>query len=82
MKRFFFAVALCMAALVAQDCKAGPPQRPLKKTKSGYEVTAIVRKNNCVTYRTTYPGYINGFPPPAFLYYGYPQSGFSYGVGF
>ena len=28
-----------------------------------------------VKYRYTYPGYVNGFPPPAFLYYGYPQSG-------
>ena len=82
MRRFTFPAALCLAALIAQDCQAVPPQRPLKRTKSGYEATVIVRKNNRVTYRTTYPGYINGFPPPAFLYYGYPQSGFSYGVGF
>ena len=46
------------------------------------DVKRARRKNNQVTYRTTYPGKINGFPPPAFLYYGYPQSGFSYGVGF
>jgi hypothetical protein len=81
MKRFAAMFALAMAAASAEA--AAPPRcQPLPRTRSGYEATVIVRKNNQVTYRTTYPGKINGFPPPAFLYYGYPQSGFSYGVGF
>jgi hypothetical protein len=82
MRRICLAVLLCVAATATQEASAAPRQRPVKRTRSGYEAIVIVRKPSGVTYRTTYPGYINGFPPPAFLYYGYPQSGFSYGVGF
>ena len=82
MRRICLAVLLCVAATAASEASAASRQRPQKKTRSGYEAIVIVRKNNHVSYRTTYPGYINGFPPPAFLYYGYPQSGFSHGVGF
>ena len=82
MKRICIALLFCASATVAQEASAAPRQRPVKRTRSGYEAIVAVRKSTGVTYRTTYPGYVNGFPPPAFLYYGYPQSGFSYGVGF
>jgi hypothetical protein len=82
MKRFAAIFALAIATASTTEAAVPAHHRPLPRTRSGYEATIIVRKNNHVTYRTTYPGKINGFPPPAFLYYGYPQSGFSYGVGF
>jgi hypothetical protein len=34
-----------------------------------------------VKVRQTYPGYAEGFPPPAYLYYGYPKSGDFSGMG-
>jgi hypothetical protein len=34
-----------------------------------------------VTYRQVYPGYGAHFPPPAYLYYGYPHSGDFTGMG-
>jgi hypothetical protein len=31
--------------------------------------------------RRVYPGYAEGFPPPAMFYYGYPHSGDDTGIG-
>jgi len=39
-------------------------------------------KNGQVHVRKVYPGYANQFPPPAYLYYGYPHSGDDTGLGF
>ena len=35
-----------------------------------------------VQVREVYPGYAEHFPPPAYLYYGYPKSGYYSGLGF
>jgi hypothetical protein len=35
-----------------------------------------------IRYRQVYPGYSEHFPPPAYLYYGYPKSGDDTGLGF
>ena len=81
MIRRWIVIALGVIALASQ-AEAATAIGPYKKTKSRYETIVVIRKNGNVTYRQTYPGYINGFPPPAFLYYGYPQSGHTHGVGF
>ena len=39
------------------------------------------RPNGQVDVRTVYTGYSNGWPPPAWLYYGYPHSGDETGIG-
>ena len=55
----------------------GKPRRP-----SSYGVNLYYPQDGGLPRRYTYPGYKNGFPPPAFLYYGYPQNGSTTGVGF
>jgi hypothetical protein len=42
----------------------------------------VYRQHGPPVYRRVYPGYEHGFPPPAMLYYGYPHSGSSFGMGF
>jgi hypothetical protein len=71
-------VLLATVALGSAMASAAPPRR----SPSGYAVRVTYHYRGRTVTRITYPGYVQGFPPPAFLYYGYPQSGFSYGVGF
>ena len=75
-----------IAALVAVSAAAQPAVRryqyPRQRSQSAYGVWVKSYRHGQPTYRFTYPGYINNFPPPANLYYGYPQSGHSYGIGF
>ncbi len=59
----------------------GEPKPPLGFGISGYGVRLKYSGPGYTKYRYTYPGYQNGFPPPAMYYYGYPGSGYSYGVG-
>ena len=94
MKRSKLALFLAAALLMAADASAQergietpayPPRvvpRGAVRRPSGYGVDVTYQHKGYITHRYTYPGYINGFPPPAFLYYGYPGSGFSHGVGF
>jgi hypothetical protein len=85
---FLALVALFCTAkpLAAADAGASPPPGTalgyLMHRPSAYKVKVIYHYKGHTYYRYAYPGYANGFPPPAFLYYGYPQSGYSYGVGF
>lgn len=55
----------------------GKPRRP-----SSFGVYLYYPQDGGQPRRYTYPGYKNGFPPPAFLYYGYPQNGSTTGIGF
>jgi len=73
-------VASLAAPAVAGETAEGPIVSVLRRPSS-YGVWATYRYRGAVTRRYTYPGYTAGFPPPAFLYYGYPQSG-SYSTGF
>jgi hypothetical protein len=93
MKRFKLALFLSAVVTLAADVSAqnavevpsNPPRvapRGALRRPSGYGVDVIYQHRGYITHRYTYPGYKNGFPPPAFLYYGYPGSGFSHGVGF
>jgi hypothetical protein len=76
MKRWLIATVFCLVTIPAL---AGPPVTPA--TSSRYGEWLRVNHKGAITYRYTYRGYANGFPPPAMYYYGYPQSGFSYGMG-
>jgi len=60
-------------------CQNGRPLR------SRLETVGVWVKTNgpgYPAYRYTYRGASDGFPPPAWLYYGYPHSGDGSGLGF
>jgi|GEM_PF-4275911 len=77
-------LALAILGCLAAGAHATPPQkrpwvnRDVSPSRYGVYVKTI--RNGKPAYRYTYPGYEAGFPPPAWLYYGYPQSGHSYGA--
>lgn len=95
MKRWLL-TGVVLAAMAAPSARAAEPvmateqcqpqqagqRMPPGFGRSQYGVRVIYSGPGYQKSRYTYPGYVNGFPPPAFLYYGYPNSGFSYGTGF
>jgi len=84
MRRSFKTLLVAAAILgAAGPAEAAQRRRPrVPHSPSRYGVMATYHYKGQVIQRYTYPGYVDQLPPPAFLYYGYPQSGFSYGVGF
>ena len=79
---------LCLAiftglVVVGADAAHADKTRPTKRYYRGSYAEYIIRKkkDGQTTVRQTYPGYAAGFPPPAFLYYGYPHSGDDTGIG-
>ena len=54
---------------------------PPRYTRGSYAETLVRKTDGVVTTRQVYSGYSNRFPPPAFLYYGYPHSGDGTGIG-
>jgi hypothetical protein len=77
MKRFF-SVVMLVAVLMASASNASAAKRV---ATSRYGEWIKVNHNGVITYRYVYRGYKSGFPPPAMFYYGYPQSGYTYGTG-
>jgi len=79
MKRFTIGLLLISAALAASStqAQAARARRYPPRFERGTYFPIIVQKqpNGQVTTRQVYPGYKEGFPPPAWLYYGYPHSG-------
>ena len=65
-----FASVLSVSSTTAQ---AGRRNYPPRYRHSSYSETLVRTRHGHVTVRQVYPGYANGFPPPAFLYYGYPH---------
>lgn len=77
MKRFLCVLLLALVACAfAGDAVAGR-----RVATSRYGEWIRVNHDGVITYRYVYRGYTNGFPPPAMYYYGYPQSGYTYGIG-
>ncbi len=77
MKKF-----LLMFLLATGVCAAGDRvEAGRRAATSRYGEWVRVNHNGTTTYRYVYRGYTNGFPPPAMYYYGYPQSGYTYGTG-
>ena len=76
MKRLLLALLLATSTFagVGQAAAPCPP-------KSRYGEWIKIEKDGVITYRYVYRGFRNGFPPPAMYYYGYPQSGYTYGTG-
>jgi hypothetical protein len=84
MKRWALGLLLfsCVLSAAATTVQAGRRKYPPRYRYSSYSETIVRTRNGHVTLRQVYPGYVNGFPPPAFLYYGYPHSGDGTGIGF
>ena len=62
--------------LAAAQTQAGQRRYPPRYQRGSYFLQYTVRpKNGQVTARQVVPGSVNAFPPPAWLYYGYPHSG-------
>jgi hypothetical protein len=85
MKRWTLALLLILSATSALAVEERPSSRrtyPPKRTRGSYAEYIIIRKEGQPTrVRQVYSGYSNWFPPPAYLYYGYPHSGDGTGIG-
>ena len=70
-------VVVCgMLGTLSTEVQAAPRRYPPRYERGTYFPTIVQKqRNGQVTTRQVYPGYKNGFPPPAWLYYGYPHSG-------
>jgi hypothetical protein len=77
MKRLAILAILALSALATSStCEAGG-----RVATSRYGEWVRINNNGVISYRYVYRGFKNGFPPPAMYYYGYPQSGYTYGTG-
>jgi hypothetical protein len=84
MKRWAMVALLLSHFLLARGPEArAAHRRPFANLQRGsYSEYLLVRRpNSQPQIRHVYNGYANGFPPPAFLYYGYPHSGDETGIG-
>ncbi len=84
MKHWTLALALfsLIALAHASDAQAVQRRYPPRYTRGTYaEYLAKKQPNGDVKVRQVYSGYSSNFPPPAFLYYGYPHSGDGSGIG-
>jgi len=80
------AVAACATSLQAGELldrmRRERDKYPPRYTRASMSQWYIYRdRNGQVQHRQTYPGYEDHFPPPAYLYYGYPHSGNFSGLG-
>jgi hypothetical protein len=86
------ALLVVAIALFAGESSAAEPARkssrrvrmqyPPRYTRDSMSQLYVYKnRQGQVKTRVTYPGYAEGFPPPAYLYYGYPKSGDYTGMG-
>ena len=84
MKRWTLGLILfsCVTLAFLSEAQAGHRRYPPRVKRGSYAETIIIReKNRPPRVRQVYTGYSANFPPPAFLYYGYPHSGDDTGIG-
>jgi hypothetical protein len=69
--------------MCARDAQAFQRRKPYppRVTRGSYAEYISPKKTGLPYVRQVYSGYSHGFPPPAFLYYGYPHSGDDTGIG-
>ena len=77
MKKLSIGLVVLWCALWASPAssQAALRRNPPRYQRGTYFPTIVVPRKGQMTTRQVYPGYKNGFPPPAWLYYGYPHSG-------
>ena len=72
----------CAVPASASEARAAHRRYPPRYTRGSYADYLVKKqKNGEPTVRQVYSGYSSNFPPPAFLYYGYPHSGDDTGIG-
>ncbi len=84
MKRWTLSLILTSIIALAfqHDASAIERRYPPKRKRGSYAEYIIIRqKDRKPRVRQVYTGYSANFPPPAFLYYGYPHSGDDTGIG-
>lgn len=64
-------LAVCSTTSQAAAARRNPP----RWERGTYFPTIVLQRNGQTVTRKAYPGYQSHFPPPAWLYYGYPHSG-------
>jgi hypothetical protein len=75
---------LLVGALTASDAWAAGRKvqaQPRRYERGSYGQYIVKKRQGQPVVSQVYSGYGNGFPPPAFLYYGYPHSGDMTGIG-
>jgi len=70
-----FAVCGSLLASSVEANAAGAKRYPPRYQRGTFFPTIVEPRRGQLTTKRVYPGYKNGFPPPAWLYYGYPHSG-------
>ncbi len=76
------AVLLATILIASSDAKAGNRNGPRRYARGSYAEYIVRNRNGQQSVRQVYNGYTNRFPPPAFLYYGYPHGKDAMGFGF
>jgi len=81
-----FVVAACAADLQAGEwldrMRRERAKYPPRYTRGSVAQPYVFRdREGKIQVRETYIGYEDHFPPPAYLYYGYPHSGYFTGLG-
>lgn len=84
MRRWTLSLAFlaCVPWASPQGAQAVERRYPPRAKRGSYTEYVIIRKQDRPPrVREVYSGYSANFPPPAFLYYGYPHSGDDTGIG-
>lgn len=77
MKRLSVGLVILWAGLsvCSSASQAAARRNPPRYERGTYFPTIVQQRNGQIVTRKVYPGYKSHFPPPAWLYYGYPHSG-------
>ncbi len=82
MHRWTLSVLVLSVALAAGSYAHGAGRNyPRRYERGTYSQYVVKKRQGQSVVSQTYNGYDRGFPPPAFLYYGYPHSGDMTGIG-
>jgi hypothetical protein len=83
MKRLLLVLLVSSGSMLSAltESRAGERRYPPRYQRGSYAEYLVRKKDGQANVRQVYSGYANRFPPPAFLYYGYPHSGDGTGIG-
>ena len=82
MHRWFLSLlAFGFVLAASSDARAIDRKYPRRYERGTYSQYVVKKRQGQSLVSQTYNGYDRGFPPPAFLYYGYPHSGDMTGIG-
>src|SRR5262245_32022122 len=81
MRRWMLSLVILASTVAAREANAGGRNYPRRYERGTYSQYVLKKRHGQPVVSQTYNGYDRGFPPPAFLYYGYPHSGDMTGIG-